>query len=185
MYEGCLFGIVIFLLLVVVDLEVSELVGIVGGCHNTEPITKVVFLQVLLRQKLQVALGEGHGRREDNLVLLTPDGDLLAHVVCLASDLDPLVKVGLKVGAVHDSIFDRMRTVNGELEGGLLTTNLGQNSFALQGLLSRLGTFLGSPLLEVCLLVSSGFLGGSSGCLNWYFKVGHFNDKIAVAQFVR
>ena len=46
----------IFLLLfILVDLEVAELVALLGVCHHTQPVTKVVFLQVLLCQILQVS----------------------------------------------------------------------------------------------------------------------------------
>lgn len=46
----------IFLLLfILVDLEVAELVALLGVRHHTQPVTKVVFLQVLLCQILQVS----------------------------------------------------------------------------------------------------------------------------------
>merc|ERR1719300_294105 len=59
---------------------------------------------------------------------------LLAKVVGLAADLDPLMQVLLKVGTVHDAILNRVGTVNEQLDLVLLP-NL---ALALQGLLSGL-----------------------------------------------
>ncbi len=61
--QDCILLVVFFLLfLVVVDLEVSQLVGVLGRSNHAEPIAKVVLLQVLLRQELQVTLREWNGR---------------------------------------------------------------------------------------------------------------------------
>ena len=47
--DGFLFHLIIILLFLflVVDLEVAELVGVLRGCHDAEPIAQVVLLQVL------------------------------------------------------------------------------------------------------------------------------------------
>lgn len=46
----------IFLLLfILVDLEVAELVTLLGVCHNAQPVTKIILLKVLLGQILQVS----------------------------------------------------------------------------------------------------------------------------------
>jgi len=52
--NNSLFISVFLLLIFIVDLEVSELVCVLSGGNNTEPVTKVVLLQVLLRQIFQV-----------------------------------------------------------------------------------------------------------------------------------
>ena len=52
--KNSLFISVFLLLIFIVDLEVSELVCVLSGGNNTEPVTKVVLLQVLLRQIFQV-----------------------------------------------------------------------------------------------------------------------------------
>merc|ERR1712168_1762881 len=50
--------IILLFLFLVVDLEVAELVGVLGGCHDAEPIAQVVLLQVLFGEILKVTLGE-------------------------------------------------------------------------------------------------------------------------------
>merc|ERR1712177_93489 len=132
--------VILFLLIVVVvDLEVSQLVAVLGVGNHTQPVPQVVFLQVLLGEVLQVALGEGGGGGDGNLVLLPDEGDLLAEVIGFATNLDPLAQVLLEVLAVHDAVLDRVGAVDGELEGQLV---LLAASLALQLLLA--GTLLGA-----------------------------------------
>ena len=57
-----LFVLVFFLFLIVVDLEVSEFIRILGCGHYTKPISQVILLKVLLSQILQVSLAERNGR---------------------------------------------------------------------------------------------------------------------------
>jgi len=54
--------------LVLVDLEVSEGVGVLGGSDDSEEVLEVVLLQVLLGEVLEVSLGEGDGGGKDELV---------------------------------------------------------------------------------------------------------------------
>merc|ERR1719367_1211022 len=132
--------VILFLLIVVVvDLEVSQLVAVLGVGNHTKPVPQVVFLQVLLGEVLKVALGEGGGGGDGNLVLLPDKGDLLAEVVGFATHLDPLAQVLLEVLAVHDAVLDRVGAVDGELEGQLV---LLAASLALKLLLT--GTLLGA-----------------------------------------
>merc|ERR1719228_286224 len=132
--------VVLFLLIVVViDLEVSQLVAVLGVGNHTQPVPQVVFLQVLLGEVLKVALGEGGSGGDSNLVLLPDKGDLLAEVVGFATHLDPLAQVLLEVLAVHNAVLDRVGAVDGELEGQLV---LLAASLALQLLLA--GTLLGA-----------------------------------------
>merc|ERR1719228_1604128 len=153
--------VVLFLLVVVVvDLEVSQLIAVLCVGNHTQPVPQVVFLQVLLGEVLKVALGEGGGGGDSNLVLLPDEGDLLAEVVGFATHLDPLAQVLLEVLAVHDAVLDRVGAVDGELQGQLV---LVAASLALQLLLA--GTLLGAGGLlgygsHIC------FLGGT--CVNRY-----------------
>ena len=66
-----LFVFVFLFFLVIVDLEVAELIRVLGGGNNAQPVSQVVLLQVLLGEILQVTLAEGHGRGKDDLVLVT------------------------------------------------------------------------------------------------------------------
>merc|ERR1719195_1212205 len=132
--------VVLFLLIVVVvDLEISQLVAVLGVGNHTQPIPQVVLLQVLLGKVLKVALGEGGGGGNCDLVLLPDKGDLLAEVVGFATNFDPLTQVLLEVLAVHNAVLDRVGAVDGELEGQLV---LLAASLALQLLLA--GTLLGA-----------------------------------------
>lgn len=51
---------VLSLLLVVRDVEELDLVALLGGGDNTEPVTKLLLAQVLLSQVLEVTLREGN-----------------------------------------------------------------------------------------------------------------------------
>jgi len=134
-----LFGIFVLILrLLVVDLEVSQLIAVLGRCNNTEPISQIVLLEVLLCQVLQVPLGEGNIRGEGNLGLLSLHGELFAKVVGLASNLDTLMEVLLEVGTVHDAILDRVGTINEELDLVLLAKLLHSLTLTLELLLAGL-----------------------------------------------
>ena len=54
--------------LVLVNLEVSEGVGVLGGSDDSEEVLKVVLLEVLLREVLEVSLGEGDVGGQDESV---------------------------------------------------------------------------------------------------------------------
>merc|ERR1719213_950039 len=153
--------VILFLLIVViVDLEVSQLVAVLGVGNHTQPVPQVVFLQVLFGEVLKVALGEGGGGGDCNLVLLPDKSDFLAEVIGFATNLDPLAQVLLEVLAVHDTVLDRVGAVNGELEGQFV---LLAASLALQLLLA--GTLLGAGGL---LGYGSHFLLLRGTCVNRY-----------------
>lgn len=46
--------ILLFLLLILVDLEVAQLVALLGVSHHPQPVPEVVLLQILLGEILQV-----------------------------------------------------------------------------------------------------------------------------------
>ena len=73
------------------------------------------------------------------------------------SYLNALVKIGLEVTGVHDSIFDGMTTIDGEFKSGLLALAGPHSSIslALQGLLSK---------LLLASLVGGSLLSSSFGC---------------------
>ncbi len=91
-----LFVVLFLLVLLVVDLEVSQLVGVLRSGDDAEPIAQVVLLQVLFREVLEIALGEGDARRQHHLVLLAGQRDVLAEVARLPVHLDAVLQVGLK-----------------------------------------------------------------------------------------
>merc|ERR1712179_813791 len=98
------------------------------------------FLQVLFGQILQVPLAERYSGCEDYLILFTAKSDILAKVSGLSGNLDTLVEISFKVTGVHDTVFNRVTAVDGELQGSLLAfadTN-GGIGLSFQGLLSWL-----------------------------------------------
>lgn len=60
---------VLSLLLVVRDVEELDLVTLLGGGDDTEPVTELLLAQVLLGKVLEVALGEGNVGVDPNLAL--------------------------------------------------------------------------------------------------------------------
>ena len=83
-----LFVVLILILgLLVVDLEVSQLVGVLGRCHHPQPISQVVLLEVLLGEVLEVPLREGNVGGEADLGLDSLHHQLFAEVVGLATNL--------------------------------------------------------------------------------------------------
>ena len=83
-----LFVVLILILgLLVVDLEVSQLIGVLGRCHHPQPVPEVVLLEVLLGEILQVSLGEGDVGGEADLGLDSLHHQLLSKVVGLATNL--------------------------------------------------------------------------------------------------
>ncbi len=87
--HGLLVGL---LLLVLVDVEVAELVGGGAGRNNVEPVADLLLLEELLRQVLEVALGEGAVSGDGELVAIAGNGDSTREVAGLAVDLDALVE---------------------------------------------------------------------------------------------
>merc|ERR1739842_64729 len=104
---GLFVSLVLIVRLLIVDLEVSQLVAVLGAGDHTEPVP-------------QVSLGEGDVGGEGQLGLLSLHGELLAKVAGLPGNLDALLEVFLEISAVHDSILDRVSAVDEELDLVLL-----------------------------------------------------------------
>ena len=82
-----------FLILLVIDLEVSELIRVFRRGDDSQPVPQVVLLQVLLRQVLEVPFTELNLGTDHDLRLVALDRDGGAQIVRLAIDFDPLVKI--------------------------------------------------------------------------------------------
>ena len=109
-----------FLVGFVVNLEVAELIGVLVGGNNSEVLAHLLFLKVLLREVLQVSLGEVNFSLDDNTVLVLGDGDCIGEVTSLTINLDLLGEVVREVPEHDNVVLNRESTVNGELGGGLL-----------------------------------------------------------------
>lgn len=108
------------LLVVLTDLEVTQLVRLLVRRHHSQPVTEVVLLQVLLSQILQIPFGELLLRRDVDLVLHAADLDDVTEVPRLPVDLYPLFEEGFKVGRVQDPVLHRVGQVQGELPSSSL-----------------------------------------------------------------
>ncbi len=64
-----------FLFLLVMNVEVLQLVRVLVGRDNTQPITELLLLQVLLSQIFEVPLGERRLSRNEEPCLLPGDPD--------------------------------------------------------------------------------------------------------------
>jgi len=118
---------VIILGIVVRDVEVTELVHALGRGNNVNVVTELLLLQVLLGEVLEVTLGERKLSSDEDLGLLTGEGDLVAELASLAVDLDALKEETLELSALEEAILEWDRVVDGELGellGGILSFDL-------------------------------------------------------------
>merc|ERR1719334_862 len=118
--HSLLVALLISLLLVVVDLEVAQLVRVLGGRDDTQPVPELVLLQVLLGEVLQVSLREGNIRGYDQFRLLLFQHNVGPQVACLASNFNAFQQELLKASDVHDAILNRKSAVESKLQYSLL-----------------------------------------------------------------
>ncbi len=118
-------NLLLFLSIVTTDLEVSQLIGVLVGGNDVQEITKLLLLQVLLGEVLQVSLRERKFSSNVNLGLLAGDLDLGTKVTSLAVDLDAIMKELLEGGSIENLILNRITTINSELGNSLLGRLLG------------------------------------------------------------
>lgn len=84
----------ILVLLIVGNVEITELEGLLVRSNDTEPITDLVLLQELLGEVLEVTLGESNvGDNGDLVISRARDGNGLTEVVGTTINLDTIVKV--------------------------------------------------------------------------------------------
>jgi hypothetical protein len=119
------------------NVEELELIGVLVCRNNIEKITNIVLLQELLREVLQVALGESNVSLDDNLALVQRNIDRVAKVLGLAIDLDLLLEKSLltKLGrrdiiankgrGCHNTVTNANSAVDDKLVADLLLGNTG------------------------------------------------------------
>merc|ERR1740133_245737 len=118
-------------LVVLIDVEVAKLIRGLAGSNDTKKISKLLFLQVLLGQVLQISLGEWSFGLNMDLGLLARDGDFVAKISTFAIHLYSLLQELLQLCSGDDGIISWLLTINGELQQLLL-------AFASRLLLSTL-----------------------------------------------
>lgn len=82
-----------------------DLKALLAGSDDTEPVTELAALEVLLGEVLEVALGEGDRRGDPDLALaLARYLDDVAKLACLALYLDAVVQELLEAGSIENTV---------------------------------------------------------------------------------
>jgi hypothetical protein len=108
----------VLLLLTLLANNVEELEGVLAlvGGDDAEPVTKLLLLEELLCQVLEVATGELLvGNDLDAAIAKVGDVDALAEVAGEAVDLDALLEEGGEGGCVEDTVVHGLGGVDDEL----------------------------------------------------------------------
>ena len=115
----------ILILVLVGDVEVTELIGTLVRGNDTEPVAELVLLEELLGKVLEVTLGELLVGGDGDLGIITTDnGHLIGETTGAALDLDAIVKELLESSGIKDLVTGGTGAVDGELVGDLLASLL-------------------------------------------------------------
>ncbi len=106
--------------LVVVDGEELEFVDVLVGGDDSQVLTELLFLEVLLGQILEVSLGEGNLALNDSGVLVLANGDNLAKVGLLTLDLDVVNEPLDEVSENENVVLNGVSALDDESVGWLL-----------------------------------------------------------------
>ena len=106
--------------LVVVDGEELEFVDVLVGGDDSQVLTELLFLEVLLGQILEVSLGEGNLALNDSGVLVLANGDNLAKVGFLALNLDVVNEPLDEVSENENVVLNGVSALDDESVGWLL-----------------------------------------------------------------
>lgn len=115
---NCKHLLVVFLLLVIDGVEL-QLVLVSLDRDESDPVSELVLLQVLLGQVLQVLTRELSGGNNNNLVALLGDGDGVTQVTDDTVNLNTLVQELNVSLLVEDSVLHWSGGVNDELLWGV------------------------------------------------------------------
>lgn len=115
---NCKHLLVVFLLLVIDGVEL-QLVLVSLDRDESDPVSELVLLQVLLGQVLQVLTRELSGGNNNNLVALLGDGDGVTQVTDDTVNLNTLVQELNVSLLVEDSVLHWSGGVNDELLRGV------------------------------------------------------------------
>ena len=106
--------------LVVVDGEELEFVDVLVGGDDSQVLTELLFLEVLLGQILEVSLGEGNLALNDSGVLVLANGDNLAKVGLLTLNLDVVNEPLDEVSENENVVLNWVSALDDESVGWLL-----------------------------------------------------------------
>ena len=106
--------------LVVVDGEELEFVDVLVGGDDSQVLTELLFLEVLLGQILEVSLGEGNLALNDSGVFVLANGDNLAKVGLLTLNLDVVNEPLDEVSENENVVLNWVSALDDESVGWLL-----------------------------------------------------------------
>ena len=106
--------------LVVVDGEELEFVDVLVGGDDSQVLTELLFLEVLLGQILEVSLGEGNLALNDSGVFVLANGDNLAKVGLLTLNLDVVNEPLDEVSENENVVLNGVSALDDESVGWLL-----------------------------------------------------------------
>ena len=106
--------------LVVVDGEELEFVDVLVGGDDSQVLTELLFLEVLLGQILEVSLGEGNLALNDSGVFVLANGDNLAKVGLLTLNLDVVDEPLDEVSENENVVLNGVSALDDESVGWLL-----------------------------------------------------------------
>ena len=116
---------VILLIVLVGDVEVTELVGALVRGNDTEPVAELVLLEELLGKVLEVTLGELLVGGDGDLGIITTDnGHLIGETTGAALDLDAIVEELLESRGIENLVTSGAGAVDDELVRDLLANLL-------------------------------------------------------------
>jgi len=101
----------------VLDLEISESIAVLGGRDDSKELLKVLLLEVFLGQILKISLGESDFRFNDDGFFVHGDGDVGSEVTGFTIDLDLLGHEGFEILKDDNVILNWESAIDGELEG--------------------------------------------------------------------
>lgn len=81
------------IIFIVGNVEVTQFKGLLITSNHTQPITDLVLLEELFGKVLEITLGEGNGSNDNDLVVISGDGNCLTQVVGATLDLDAIMQV--------------------------------------------------------------------------------------------
>jgi len=114
--------VVILISFIVHDIVEPELIDTLGGRNDTKPVSKLLLFEILLGEVLEVAARKLLVRHDFQLsVPLLANDDILPQIPSATLDFNSIVKEFLESRNIKDLIIDRLRAVDDEFLGDLLT----------------------------------------------------------------
>jgi hypothetical protein len=120
MFESWYLFLISFIFLLV-NIEVAELIAVLGVSNDVEPVTELLGLQVLLGQVLKVALAVAVSVGSDNNLVtsrVTGNGDGRAELTGLSVNLETVMQEVFESSNIENAVGGRASAIDGELGGG-------------------------------------------------------------------